>query len=133
MMKIKHAIAGASLSLLVACSSTSPTPTLGSIEAALVNALTNSLAPGINAAMGDLANRAATNKDFQLVAYALPWADQALGVFGPKLGMSPSVLSGLHMAIVDAEGLMAHPPADAGQALSAALTTYNQVRAALKL
>ena len=122
---------GAALLALTACGGV-PATVASPVEAALINALTNSLAPGINQAVANLAGKVTSNQDVQLVGYALPWAKEALDALGPKAGLSTATMAELDAAVSGAEQLLANPPQDVGSAVAIALAAYNQVQAALK-
>ena len=100
------------------------------VEASLVNALTSTLAPGINDAIAK--GEAAAAPELQTVAYALPWAEKALEVFGPRF-LDAATMAKIDADVKAAEALVASPPADIGSAVVAALQVYQEVKAAVKL
>lgn len=100
------------------------------VEAALINALTNTLAPGINDAIAK--GIAASKADLDKVAFALPWAQKALEVFGPQY-LDAATMAKIQTDVKMAEALLANPPTDVGSAVATALQVYMEVKAAVHL
>lgn len=101
-----------------------------SVGSSLLNALLNTLAPGVNAAIAK--GGAAAQADLKLVAYALPWAQQALDFFGPAVGVPTAKIAGLDATLKDAEAILANPPTDVATAVLAGTTAWQDVMAVLK-
>jgi hypothetical protein len=124
------AVAASSFVLLAACALTQP-GVPDPVEQSLVNAMTNTLAPGVNAAIAK--GVAAAGPEINAMAYALPWAEKALDTLGPPLGVVPAKIAALDGLIRTAEADLANPPTSAGAAVVEAAAAWQQVRAVLAL
>ena len=100
-----------------------------SVEASLIDALTNTLAPGVNTAIADGVN--VTQKDIDILVYAMPWLQKAVDVLGPVAGLSASWVSVTDATIVAVEVDLKNPPKSIGQVAVDATALWSQVKAAL--
>ena len=95
----------------------------------LVNALLNTLAPSVSAAISK--GVAAAGPEIKVMAYALPWAKQAVDFFGPAAGLSALRVAQIDADIVNAEALLANPPTDLASAVTDAVAVWQEVMAGL--
>lgn len=105
------------------------TPVVNSVDASLIDALTNTLVPGINTAIADGVN--ATQKDIDTLVYALPWLQAAVDGLGPSVGLSASWIATTDAAIVAVEADLKNPPKSIGQVAVDAALLWSQVKTAL--
>lgn len=130
-----RALCAAALVLLAACSGT--TATLSGLVASpvgqsLVVALVDNLMPGVDQAIANAGAKVAGSKDAQMVAFALPWAQQAIDYFAPALGVPAAELAKIDAGVKSAEALLAAPPSDLSGAIAAAAGIYQEIVADLR-
>ena len=101
-----------------------------SVGQSLLNAMVDTLAPGVNAAIAK--GVAAAGPELATMAYALPWARAALDFFGLAAGISLVTLAQLDVDIVNAETLLANPPTTVAAAVADATMVWQEVSAALQ-
>jgi hypothetical protein len=128
---MKRTVASLALVLGLGCSACSQFSATSGLAAspvgqALITALVDNLAPGIETSLANAEKGLASNKDLQMIAYDLPWAKQALDYFGPAF-LSPETIAKLDSGIVTAEATLANPPADVGSAIVQAVSIYQQI------
>lgn len=134
-MKLRGRARAGVLSLTLALAACGGAATVSSVATSpvgqsLINALTNTLVPGVNAAMAK--GVGAAKPELDVAAYVLPWADDALQKLGPDVGLGAAQIAKYHADVQTAEALVANPPADIGSAVADALQVYQRIVGALK-
>ena len=114
--------------VLSGCAAIAPTVT-SDVEASLVNALTNALAPGVNTAIAQAVTDSQGAINF--LNYSLPWAQDAIDKLGPLFKVPAATITKIDAAIVIAEADLKNPPTSVGAAVAEAVNTFNEVKAAL--
>jgi hypothetical protein len=134
-MKIRAFITATALVVSLAACGSAPSglatsPVVDSVGASLINALTDTLAPGLNAAIAEGAQ--ASQADLNTIAYWLPWAQKAVDYFGPTLKMPAADIAAIDAGVAQVTADLANPPSNVGSVVAEAAALATKVTAALQ-